>query len=218
MIEGCIRKNFRFLYFSETHKTYTLWAKITACPTRYRNRHYIIIIIVIIIIIIRYGCLLSQAFPSRYFSRTSGDPHRSRFKLHTAVLSVLCDVPTTAVFCGESIESFPGTASKFFRKLLVTIPVVPIITGITVHFRLHIRCISIHKLLYFNFFFRFLLHNISVYRVFPRLSVCMFSFFLFLIIISGLFAVTSLPVCTYYYYYHQQQQQQLTVITVAYPK
>jgi hypothetical protein len=33
---------------------------------------------------------LSQAFSSRYFSWTSGDPHRSRFKLHTAVLSVLC--------------------------------------------------------------------------------------------------------------------------------
>jgi hypothetical protein len=30
--------------------------------------------------------------------------------------------------------------------------VAPIITGITVHFRFHIRCISIHKLLYFNFF------------------------------------------------------------------
>jgi hypothetical protein len=30
--------------------------------------------------------------------------------------------------------------------------VAPIITGIIVHFRFHIRCISIHKLLYFNFF------------------------------------------------------------------
>jgi len=49
----------------------------------------IIIIIIVIIIIIRYGCLLSQAFSSWYFSWTSGDPHRSRFKLHTAVLSVL---------------------------------------------------------------------------------------------------------------------------------
>ena len=48
------------------------------------------VVIIIIIIIIRYGCLLSQAFSSRYFSWTSGDPHRSRFKLHTAVLSVLC--------------------------------------------------------------------------------------------------------------------------------
>ena len=47
-------------------------------------------IIIIIIIIIRYGCLLSQAFSSWYFSWTSGDPHRSGFKLHIAVLSVLC--------------------------------------------------------------------------------------------------------------------------------
>ena len=48
------------------------------------------IIIIIIIIIIRYGCLLSQAFSFWYFSWTSGDPQRSGFKLHTAVLSVLC--------------------------------------------------------------------------------------------------------------------------------
>ena len=64
----------------------------------------------------------------------------------------MCDVPSIAVFCSESIECFPGTASKFFFKLLVTIPVAPIITGIIVHFRFHICCISIHKLLYFNFF------------------------------------------------------------------
>ena len=74
----------------------------------------------------------------------------------------MCAVPSIAVFCSESTECFPGTASKFFLKLLVTIPVAPIITGTIVHFRFHIRCISIYKLLYFNFFFRFLLHNISV--------------------------------------------------------
>ena len=62
----------------------------------------------------------------------------------------MCDVPSIAVFCSESIECFPGTASKFFLKLLVTIPVAPIIIGIIVHFRLHIRCISIHKLLHFK--------------------------------------------------------------------
>ena len=56
----------------------------------------IIIIIIIIIIIttttttIRYGWLLSQAFSSWYFSWTRGDPHCSGFKLHTAVLSILC--------------------------------------------------------------------------------------------------------------------------------
>ena len=56
----------------------------------------------------------------------------------------MCDVPSTAVFCSESIECFPGTASKFFLKHLVTIPVVPIIIGIIVHFRFHIRCIIIN--------------------------------------------------------------------------
>jgi hypothetical protein len=39
----------------------------------------------------------------------------------------MCDVPSIAVFCSESIECFPGSASKFFLKLLVTIPVAPII-------------------------------------------------------------------------------------------
>jgi len=45
----------------------------------------------------------------------------------------MCDVPSIAVFCSEAIECFPGTASKYFLKLLVTIPVAPIITGIIVH-------------------------------------------------------------------------------------
>ena len=55
----------------------------------------------------------------------------------------MCDVPSIAAFWSESIECFPGTASKFFLKLLVTIPVAPIITGMIVHFRFHIRCIII---------------------------------------------------------------------------
>jgi len=49
-----------------------------------------IIIIIIITIITRYGCLLSQAFSSWNFPWTSSDPHRSGFKLHIAVLTVLC--------------------------------------------------------------------------------------------------------------------------------
>ena len=35
----------------------------------------------------------------------------------------MCDVPSIDVFCSESIECLPGTASKFFFRLLVTIPV-----------------------------------------------------------------------------------------------
>ena len=44
----------------------------------------------------------------------------------------MCDVPSIAVFCSESVECFPGPASKIFLKLLVTIPVAPIIIGIII--------------------------------------------------------------------------------------
>ena len=70
---------------------------------------------------------------------------------HCRTFCIMCDVPSIAVFCSESIEFFP-CFSKFFLKLLVTILVAPIITGIIVHFKFHIHCISIHKLLYFDFF------------------------------------------------------------------
>jgi hypothetical protein len=81
-------------------------------------------------------CLLSQAFPSCHFSCTKGDPHCNTVRK-------TCDIPRSVVFCSESIECFPGAVSKFFLKTLVTIPVAPIITGIILHFRFHIRCIFI---------------------------------------------------------------------------
>ena len=64
----------------------------------------------------------------------------------------MCDVPSIAVFCNESIECFPGMASKFFLKPFVIIPVADIITGIILPFRFHIHFISIHKLFNFSFF------------------------------------------------------------------
>ena len=48
---------------------------------------------------------------------------------HCSTFRIMCDVPSTAVFCSESIECFPGTASRFFLKLLVTIPVATIYTA-----------------------------------------------------------------------------------------
>jgi hypothetical protein len=48
----------------------------------------------------------------------------------------MCDVPSTAVCCSESIEYFPSIASRFLLKLFFTIPVDLIITDIIVHFRL----------------------------------------------------------------------------------
>jgi len=41
----------------------------------------------------------------------------------------MCDVPSIAVFCSESVECFPGTASKFFLKTLSTVQLAAVITG-----------------------------------------------------------------------------------------
>jgi hypothetical protein len=43
----------------------------------------------------------------------------------------MCDVPSMAVFCRESIECCPGIVSRYFCKLLLTIPVAPMINGMT---------------------------------------------------------------------------------------
>ena len=103
----------------------------------------------------------------------------------------MCDVPSIAGFCSESTECFPGTASKFFLNLLVTIPVAPIITDTIVHFRFHIRCISIHKLLYFNFFSYTFSTTFLSAGIATSIIVHVFSF-LFLIIILLLLLSSSL--------------------------
>jgi len=96
----------------------------------------------------------------------------------------MCDVPSIAVFCSESIECFPGTGSKFFLKLLVTIPVATIITGTIVHFRFHIRRISIHKLSYFNFFSASFCASFLSAGIATSISVHVFSIIIIIIIIE----------------------------------
>jgi hypothetical protein len=102
----------------------------------------------------------------------------------------MCVVPSTAVFCSESIKCFPGVASKFFLKTFVTIPVAPVITGIpyisgpTVDVSLYIKsCI----LAYFPLPFA---RHFSL-QVATSISTHVFSF-LFLIVISSLLLLLSL--------------------------
>ena len=94
-----------------------------------------------------YYRLLSHSFSSWYFSWTSGVLTAQASTSPCSTFRIMCDV-----FCNESIECFPGISSKFFLKLLISIPLASIITGIIVHFRFHIRCISIPKPLHFNSF------------------------------------------------------------------
>ena len=98
----------------------------------------------------------------------------------------------TSVLFSESVdvECFPDMSFKCFFKTFVTIPGAPIITGIIIHFTFSV---------YINFcilaFSCFLLYDISV-RGYCHICQCAHFLFLFLISISGLFAITSLSECT----------------------
>jgi hypothetical protein len=98
---------------------------------------------------------------------------------------MMCDIPSMAVFCRESIESCPGIVSRYFCKLLLTIPMAPMITGMTKYFMFHILWISTLRFLYFNFFFQlpFVLHSYLMALLHKSISrFC--------------------PSCCYYYYHH----------------
>ena len=96
---------------------------------------------------------------------------------HCSTFRIMCDVPSI-VFCSESIECFPGTTSKFFFKLLVTIPVAPIITGtIYISGSTFVLSLYINSCILTSFPLPFVQH--FCLRVLPHLSVCMLSFLFF---------------------------------------
>jgi len=97
---------------------------------------------------------------------------------HCISFRIMCDVSSIAVFSSQSIKMFPGMATRFFLKPFVIIPVAPITTGIFIHFLFYLRCISIHKLLYFSFFPLPFTRHFCPWEL-PHLSVCMFSLFCF---------------------------------------
>jgi hypothetical protein len=115
----------------------------------------------IIIIIIKLLSLVSGLFfLVLLLSQRRFPPLRPQVS-DRSTFRIVCGVPSIAVFCNECIECFPGMASKVFLKPFVTIAVAQVVTGIIIHFVFHIRCTSIHKLLYFSFFFAsFSLHNL----------------------------------------------------------
>ena len=75
------------------------------------------------------SCHIGLFFPVLLLNQRCSPPLRLQAS-HCSTSRIMCDVPSIAVFCSESIECFRGTASKFVLKLLVTIPVAPFITGI----------------------------------------------------------------------------------------
>jgi hypothetical protein len=91
--------------------------------------------------------MLSQVFFSRYLSSwVSSEPHHSGFKSQIVALSLWCVMFLLRRF------NFFLYCFEIFLKLLLTIPVVPKITGITKRFMFYIRWISELRFLYFNLF------------------------------------------------------------------
>jgi len=131
-------------------------------------------------------------FPCYFSSWTSGAPHHPGFKFHIVALPLLWATSLVHLFfCTESTECFPGIVSRYIFSPLVTILVIPIITGIMKHFIFQICWISTLTFLYFNFFSAsfctaFLSNGIatSIYK--QILSVFL------LIFISDLYATTCL--------------------------
>jgi len=112
-----------------------------------------IIIIIIIIIIISLPLVTCLISPVLLFLNQRRSPPLRLQVSDCITHRIMCDVPCLAAFCSESIECFPGVASKFFFKPFVNIPVASVIFGLIIHSIFHIRCVCIHKLLYFSFFF-----------------------------------------------------------------
>ena len=116
----------------------------------------------------------------------------------SSTFHIMCDVPSIAVFCSESVECLPGMATKDFLKPFVTIPVAAVVTGIILHLIFHNLCISIHKLSYFSFFSASVCITYSVCG-YCHIYQCACFLFLFFVIIYGLFPVTPLSVFTAFY-------------------
>ena len=64
----------------------------------------------------------------------------------------MCAVPNMAVFCSSFTSWFPGMLLMYFLNDFEMVPVATIITGITLVFTFHMRCISIVRSLYFKIF------------------------------------------------------------------
>ena len=154
--------------------------------------YWILLLLLLLFLVI---CLFSLVF--LLFNQLWSPPLRLQVS-DCSTLRIMCDVTSTAVFCTECIECFPGMASKFSLKPFVTISVAPIITDIIIHFTFYIYCISIHKFLCFSllFFVMFLSADIATFMS-KLVFYCLFS-----IIISAYFYNVSVCISWFHYHHH----------------
>jgi len=71
------------------------------------------------------------------------DPALAFLLFYVSTFRSMCAVPNMAVFCSSLTSWFPGISLIYFLNDLEIVPVAPIITGITLVFTFHMRCIPI---------------------------------------------------------------------------
>jgi hypothetical protein len=107
----------------------------------------------------------------------------------------MCAVPNMAVFCSSLTPWFPGMSLTYFLNDLEMVPVAQVITGITLVFTFHMRCISVVRSLYFKIFSASYLITFLSPGIATSINVHVL-FSLSRIIMSGLLLGSVLSVCT----------------------
>jgi len=72
--------------------------------------------------------VIGLSFPVLFLNQQWSPPLRLQAS-HCSTFRIVCDVPSIAVFCSESVEWFPAVPSKFFLKTLSTFQLAAVITG-----------------------------------------------------------------------------------------
>ena len=75
---------------------------------------------------VTWSLVTGPFFPVRFLNQRWTPSLRFQVS-HCSAFRSMCDVPSIAVFCKESVRCAPGIACRLFFKLRVTIPVAPII-------------------------------------------------------------------------------------------
>ena len=71
---------------------------------------------------------------------------------YISTFRIMCAVPNKAVFSSSLTSLFPNMLLTYFPNVFQIVPVALIITGITIIFTFHMRCISIVRSIYFRIF------------------------------------------------------------------
>ena len=111
----------------------------------------------------------------------------------------MCEVLNMAVFCSSLNSWFPGMFLTYFLKDFEMVPIAPIITGITLVFTFHMRCIAIARPLYFKILSASILITILSPETATSNNIHV-PFSLSRFIMSGLLLGMVLSICTYWFH------------------